>query len=430
MSTPTIPRRPLHALPLPSEIIDSGRSAIVWRWILSRALTLSLLATEVGVGDDVFYYAGNLHNFFHGGTLGSTLPEYPLPVLGLLMPQYVLGFLHQSSFVLLFVASMLAIDAAFTAALWRGDGRRRGDATNLWLWFVPLIGPLAYFRFDLVPAILAGGAVLVAIRRPALAGALTAIGAAIKLWPAAMMPTFMIRRTDRTAVLTGFAATGALLALVTVVIGGLSRATTPISWQNQRGLQVESVLASPLLVARVFASTRWDVHLSQWKAFEVFGPGVHVMETLSTLATVLGGLTLILLWWRGVRMPVASAETLGWMFLSTTLIVTITNKTLSPQYLLWLGGPVSALAVRAQASPSVRHFGRALLVTALLTQLEYPVFYHPIVRGGSLLPLGTAVLVARNVLMVYLTWYAVRQVWVRTDLRSQRIERPVEVTTA
>jgi len=417
MTTPTINRRQLHTLPLPREIIGDGRAAIVWRWLLSRALTLSLLGLEIGVGDDVFYYARNLHDFFHGGTLASTLPEYPLPVLGLLMPQYVVALMHQSAFVVLFAVSMLAIDAAFTAVLWRADGRRRGDATNLWLWFVPLIGPLAYFRFDLVPAILAGGAVLVAIRRPALAGALTAIGAALKLWPAAMIPTFVIRRTDRMAVLTGFVACGAGLAFVTALIGGLSRATTPITWQANRGLQVESVVASPLLVARVADSSRWDVHLSQYKAFEVFGPGVKAMESLSTLLTVLGFLLLVAMWWRAIRMPVASAETLGWMFLSTTLIVTVTNKTLSPQYLLWLGGPIAALAVRAPASASVRAFGRALLVTALLTQLEYPVFYHSIVRGGTMLPVGTAILVGRNMLMLYLTWYAVRQVWQQTDVR-------------
>ena len=59
-----------------------------------------------------------------------------------------------------------------------------GEAVTFWLWFVPLIGPTAYFRFDLVPAVLAGGAVLALMRRPALCGVLTAIGAALKLWPA------------------------------------------------------------------------------------------------------------------------------------------------------------------------------------------------------------------------------------------------------
>ena len=92
-------------------------------------------------------------------------------MFAVLLPQFLLGFGNQVAFTILFALSMLAVDAAFTGLLWRADGRRRGDATNLWLWFVPALGPLAYFRFDLVPAVLAGGAVLAAIRRPAMAGA-------------------------------------------------------------------------------------------------------------------------------------------------------------------------------------------------------------------------------------------------------------------
>ena len=138
-------------------------------------------------------------------------------MLLVLLPQFLLGVLNQVAFIILFALSMLLVDAAFTALLWRGDGRRRGDAVNLWLWFVPAIGPLAYFRFDLVPAVLAGGAVLAAIRRPRLAGVLTALGAALKLWPVVMLPTFLLRRADRRPVLIGFLATG-------VLVGGLSLA--------------------------------------------------------------------------------------------------------------------------------------------------------------------------------------------------------------
>ena len=161
---------------------------------------------ESDVTGDVKYYARSLHQLFAGGGLRTTLQEYPLPVFLVILPPVPAGFLNQVAFIILFALSMLIVDAVFTGFLWRGDGRRRGDATNLWLWFVPAMGPLAYFRFDLVPAVLAGGAVLAAIRRPAVAGVLTAFGAALKLWPAVMLPTFLIRRGDRRRVLVGFSA--------------------------------------------------------------------------------------------------------------------------------------------------------------------------------------------------------------------------------
>jgi Glycosyltransferase family 87 len=426
MSTSTVTRSSLRPWPLPDEIVAGDRAAIVLRWVLSRALTLAILvfAHEGDVAGDVRYYARSLHELFAGGSLHDTLQEYPLPVLALLVPQFLLGALNQVGFVILFVVSMMAVDAVFTGFLWRGDGRHRGDATNLWLWFVPAIGPLAYFRFDLVPAVLAGGAVLAAVRRPALAGALTALGASLKLWPVVMLPTLLIRRADRRAVLTGFLSTGLGLGLLSLLIGGLARTLSPLHWQSARGLQIEAVSATPLMVARIFDSGRWHVDISRYKAFEIFGPGVHLFGQLSSLLTVLGGAVLIALWWRAVKHPAATAETLGWLFLSTALIVTVTNKTLSPQYLLWLGGPIAALAVRAPANPVVRRFGRLLLIAAVATQLEYPVGYNAIVKAHTLMPLWMSVLALRNVLLLYLTWIAVRRVW---QLTGDRRPEPATV---
>ncbi|HET6210092.1 MAG TPA: glycosyltransferase 87 family protein [Jatrophihabitans sp.] len=423
MASATTPVRAIRPrLALPAAVIAEGRSAIMLRWVLSRALVLTIMvfAHESDVSGDVTYYATSLHQLFHGAGLHNTLQEYPLPVFAVLLPQFLLGLGNQVAFTILFAISMLVIDAGFTALLWHGDGRRRGDATNLWLWFVPALGPLSYFRFDLVPAVLAGGAVLAAIRRPALAGALTALGAALKLWPAVMLPTFLIRRGDRRAVLAGFFSTGILVGGLALALGGLRRTLSPLHWQAARGLQIESVLATPLMLARaVHPVGVWTIRLSKYKAFEIFGAGSRLLITLSSVLTVLGGLLLITLWRRALRLGTPSAETLGWLFLATALIVTVTNKTLSPQYLLWLGGPVAALAVRAPADHAVRSFGRVLMVTALATQFTFPIGYNALLKTHSLMPLVALDLALRNTLLVWLAWYAVRQVWRQTA-------RPVE----
>ncbi len=94
------------------------------------------------------------------------------------------------------------------------------------------------------------------------------------------------------------------------------------------------------MLAWAFHSHRpWDIHISNYKAFEIFGPGVHTMITISTILTVLGLSLLAWLWYRARKLPSVSAETVAWLFLATATMVTITNKTLSPQYILWLGGP-------------------------------------------------------------------------------------------
>jgi hypothetical protein len=85
----------------------------------------------------------------------------------------------------------------------------------------------------------------------------------------------------------------------------------------------------------------------------------------------------VLLWVRSFRMtggvtPVAVAL----VVLATVAVVIITNKTLSPQYLLWLGGPVSALLLlRDRAGTWVRWVALATLVLALLTHLVFPLLY-------------------------------------------------------
>jgi len=417
MVSQTLTRRRLPALELPGPIIDDGRHAIAVRWLLSRALVLAILvyARESGVNGDPQYYSASLHQMFSGAGIGNTLQEYPLPVLAVLLPQFLLGLGNQVAFILLFALSMLAADAGFTALLWRMDGRRRGDAVNLWLWFVPALGPLAYFRFDLVPAVLAGGAVLAALRRPRLAGALTALGAALKLWPVVMLPTFLMRRGDRKPVLAGFVATGVVIGGLSLLIGGLRRTLSPLHWQSARGLQIESIPAMPLMVARAFHPVGvWTIRLSQYKAFEIYGAGTKLMVSVSTVLTGLGGLLLLALWYRSWKCQVSSAETLGWLFLATTLIITVTNKTLSPQYLLWLGGPISALAVRAPRNQAVRTFARVLLVTAVATQLTYPIGYDALLKTHSWMPAVAADLAIRNLLLIWLTWFAVRQVWRQT----------------
>ncbi|MDQ1738571.1 MAG: hypothetical protein QOE53_223, partial [Pseudonocardiales bacterium] len=117
---------------------------------------------------------------------------------------------------------------------------------------------------------------------------------------------------------------------------------------------------------------------------------------------------------RAFRAGGSTPIAVGFVMVATIAIMRVTNKTLWPQYLLWLGGPAAALAVRAPANPAVRTFARVLLVTALATQLIFPVGYNALLKTHSLMPLTTLALAARNLLLLWLTWYAVRQVWIQT----------------
>ena len=389
--------------------------ATAWTWVITRVATLSLVVFfGREVNGDVDYYAQSLQSMVTGLSLEHTLPEYPLPVLGLLVPEYLFAAGNAVAFAVVFAASMLALDAVFTALLWHVSGHRRGEAVTFWLIFLPLVGPMTYFRFDLVPAVLVGGAVLAAIKHPALSGAMVAVGAALKLWPAILLPAFIIRRVDRKRVLVAFGATGVFLALASLVVGGMDRLMSPLHWQSGRGLQIESVPATPLMLVRAFDTDGWLVLTSTFKSAEIFGTGVGT-SLLLTQAMFFGGLALLgVLWLRARTLPAMSAETLAWLVLATVAIMTVTNKVLSPQYILWLSGPLAALMIRAPGDATVRRAARVLMATAVLTQLIFPIFYIHLMKPGDSTVAVTLLLVIRNGLLVWFTYIACRQVWLQT----------------
>lgn len=394
-----------------------GGLVVVGSWVLTRAVSLVLLATlEREVLGDVFYYSRKISALPEAG-LAGTLREYPTPVVWFLsLPQVAGG--SRTGYLVGFVALMLLLDAALTYALWRAAGRRRDRALDFWILYVFLVGPLCYTRFDMVPAVLAGGALLAARRRPWLTGALTGLGAAIKLWPALLAGAFAVRRRGRGAMLGAFAGVGFGLAALSLVTGGTSRLFSPLTWQSGRGLQIESVWATPLMVARAADPGTWTVRYSAFQAYEVFGPGVAAFLTVSTVATVVGLVVTAALFVRGFRSPEVSAVGLGLLVLATIAITTITNKTLSPQYLLWLGGPAAVLLLsrRSEGPRWQRTIGRlavSLLVLALLTQLTYPVLYNGVLGRGSrtLVLASTTVTTLRNLALLVVTVALCRDAW-------------------
>jgi hypothetical protein len=228
-----------------------------------------------------------------------------------------------------------------------------------------------------------------------------------------MLPVFLLRRTGRATVLVAFAITTGVLAAVSLAVAGYGRLVSPINWQTARGLQIESVPATPLTLARaVHPHGVWGVRTSRYKATEIFGAGVHAMVLTSAVLTAVALLALAWLWLRCRRAP--ELTTLGWLILAAAAVLTVTNKTLSPQYILWLGGPVAALFVLAPSDPAVRRIARLLIVVSVITQVIYPIWYGRLVNVGWATPPMTMLLVVRNALLCWLAWLAGAEVVRRT----------------
>jgi hypothetical protein len=425
---------------------DQTGARVVVAWIVTRLLTLAVLATlERFVVGDVFYYWRKIEALSDVG-LPQTLNEYPTPVTWLLWLPYGVTGGSRSGYLVAFIVFMLALDAVFTWTLWRTHRNQPSPdslrAIDFWLVFVPLIGPLSYLRFDILPAVLAGGALLAARSRPWVAGALTGLGAALKLWPALLIPAFLAHGPGRKSAGWSFVGVGVGLALVSLVAGGWSRLLSPLTWQSDRGLQIESVWATPVMVARAIRPSGWVVDISRYQAYEIFGPWVSSVLVVSTVATVLGLLAIGALAIRAFRALDASAHTssagqfsaqdsprdssadnssalaVGLVVLATVAIMTVTNKTLSPQYLLWMGGPMAALLVLVGRGTdfqraAIRRVAVRLLVLALLTHLVYPLFYDGLLgrQGHAMIVASTLVTAVRNVALVVFTVQVTGLAW-------------------
>jgi len=393
-------------------------------WIVTRLLMLGILAVfESFIVGDVFYYHRKIAGLFEVG-LPGTLMEYPTPVVWILTLPYGLSLGNAWGYLVVFMIFMMALDAAFTYALWRSGGRRHDVAVDFWIAFVFLVGPLSYERFDMIPAVLAGGALLAARTRPWVAGALTGLGAAIKLWPALLIPALLADKERRKPTAIGFLVVGFGLALLSLVTGGLQRLFSPLTWQSGRGLQIESIWATPLMLLRMVRPDQWVVEISRYQAYEIFGAGVGLWQTISDVATVIGLVTIVVLWVRAFRMPGGvTPVAVALVVLATVAVVIITNKTLSPQYLLWIGGPIAALLLLrdSAAGPDLRRWiiriGVAGLVLAGMTQLVYPLLYDGYLGMTDAAGMVAATLVTslRNVCLLGFTVLTLLLAWRATS---------------
>ncbi|MGJ3509154.1 glycosyltransferase 87 family protein [Enemella sp. A6] len=402
-------------------------------WAVSRLLTLAIWAFLFQhVMGDVNYYWRKLNMMGQVG-LDNTLIEYPTPVVGLLGIPWLLGGASQYFYVAFFISAMLILDGWLFGTLMR----RRGDnrwATWVWILTVPALGPLSLLRFDMIPAVLAGFALLWYHKRPTASGALIGLGAATKLWPALLLAGLFADRTKRVASLIGFATCGFGLALYSFMVGGWQRLISPLTWQSDRGLQVESVWVVPAMIDRLLRPDQYRIEMSKYQAFEVFGPLTDPMLTVATISTVLGGLFIIALTiraWRSAGFDITAA---AWVMLAVTAVMIVTNKTFSPQYMLWLAGPAAVLVLgvpnrrrgltREHRSRLIAGIGVVLL--SALTQAIYPFLYDALILNGA--PGAATVIVVillaiRNAAILAATGWVCVQAW-KTVRQGGTTSRP------
>ncbi|MGZ4199682.1 MAG: glycosyltransferase 87 family protein, partial [Thermoleophilia bacterium] len=278
---------------------------IAWLVILQLFSTVLKWGYDPGItSPDVVHYADVATRVVLGRQWPySAFPlEYPpLSILLFILPP-VKGTL--ASYHHWFGAQMIAIDmitAVVTTAaavrIWNGLARPLTAAVALALAVVTM-GAIAVEVFDGAVALVLAVAVLCLVyRRWTLAALTIGLGFSVKLMPIVMLPLALIlartRRSVLWALLAGVAAAvGPFVPFLVHDEGGVT--SSLFGAQIGRGLQIESVAASPYLVAEMIHRGAVTVTVPPGGSLTIDAAGAGLVERLAPLTVLL---LLVVVYW-------------------------------------------------------------------------------------------------------------------------------------
>jgi hypothetical protein len=223
-----------------------------------------------------------------------------------------------------------------------------------------------------------------------------------------LLPPLFAASRRRAALIALAGAIGVALSGASLLIAGWDRLVSPLTYQADRGLQVESVSATPAMIAWWLHPHRWHVVYAVHRAYEVTGPGVGALLFASAVLTALYAVGLLVGWWRVLTSPVpVNLEAVVWLSLASVTGFIVTGKVLSPQYLLWLLPAAAAGLVVCGWSRRLRAWCVVLLAAAGATQLVFPTYYLSVILPQPHTWLTIQILAGRNLLLVGLLVAAV-----------------------
>ncbi|WP_144718693.1 glycosyltransferase 87 family protein [Agrococcus jejuensis] len=269
-----------------------------------------------------------------------------------------------------------------------------------WLALMALLGPIVVGRIDSITMPIAiAGVVATWSGRHALAALAFTVGAWTKIWPGVLWIAQLVVRPGRLVTLAVGAGVTAVVMLTALALGSGGNVLSFLTWQGERGLQIEAVLATPFHWAGAplgYDDVQLTYELQTEAADAVAAVATPVLVVVTLLVAALGVLAVR----RGVDRDAAGA----WLATAMVAALIVTNPVGSPQFAIWLIAPALLLVgIRAWEGVAV------IVVLCGLTQLCYPWLYGEVVGQEAI---GLLVLTLRNagyvVLLALAAWRLVR----------------------
>lgn len=359
--------------------VRSNRTLWVWAgiWLATRGLIVADVgfwahASHLHLQDVANYDVWSRYLTTRHAIPGGEAWQYP-PGAAFLM---LLPRLGPASYGETFVGLMLLVDLVGLGLL-ALLGRRSGNYAGVWVWLlgIPLLGTFAVLRFDLVPTVIGIGALVVIHRRPAWFGALAGLGASIKLWPVVLL----FGEWDRRKLIRSVLAAAGVLTLVFLVAAiAFGDPTSFLGEQSGRGLQEEAVATLPWHLQSVVTGEPTERAI-RFGAWEIDSHDADVLAGLLEWLT-LAALAAAAAWWRlrarairAGRTHLAEASVSRDFVFAVVLLLVVTSRVLSPQYMVWLLGLAAVVLTAGTtrlARPAWTVLGATILTTSLFKSPE------------------------------------------------------------
>ena len=353
----------------------------IWIWAAVWLATRFLILSHVGFwnhstgvqAEDVSIYEVWSEQLGAGHILPNEEAwQYP-PGVAFLM---LLPRLGSASFLDLFVTTMLVFDLIGLVLLARLS-RRGGSDAGVWVWLlaIPMLRALPVLRFDLVPTVIAVGALVVIHRRPTWFGALAGLGAMVKAWPIVLLFGEWNRRRLLRAGAAAIAAIALVFAISAIAFDGSQLGF--LGEQSGRGLQVEAVASIPWHLIQYVTGEEPHIAL-RYRAWEIEAHSADVIAGLLKWVAAAALVAAGTWWWARRRAIGRGREDLTQAVVSrdfvftVVLLLVVTSRVLSPQYMVWLLG-LAAVVLSAGASRLKRPAWIVIAVAVLTTSAYGPL---------------------------------------------------------
>ncbi|WP_405873622.1 MULTISPECIES: glycosyltransferase 87 family protein [unclassified Streptomyces] len=401
------------------DIAGTRRSlaGLLGTWGLTRLLLLLfVLKVFVFPGPDVTTDVSVIYHGWYETLRTGTFPlddvtwQYPPAAALAILSPALLGFLSYPTafFVLAFVADLAVLSLLLYAGLRPGKALR-----GAWVWVVgvPLLGPTVYARYDVMVTAVAVAGLLAGARHPRVMGVLVGFGAMVKVWPALLLVGVRKRGA------WGWAA-GTVVALSALFAVSMPGAFSFLTFQRNRGTEVESLGSLVFHIARQFG---WDGRvLFNYGSVEFVGPYVNLVSSAALFLTGVAFGWLLL--WRLMATRFLP-NTLADAAFTGVLMFTATSRVISPQYMVWLVG-TAAVCLCFRSSRMGLPVG-LVLAAAFVTVLEFPIWFQHVVMSDTL---GVTLLTVRNGLLVVAALLAAVELWRSTVSREPVPALPTQAT--